>query len=118
MNERGSDQDSFDLIERNLILPAVVKLGRPRALVVGDVLRGFQRAAVLQVRGDAGSAKRVVSDPRLDAGVGRPALDHPVGVLLPHRLLLAGLAAGRAKQRAVRVSGDTRRRDVFIEVLF
>jgi hypothetical protein len=43
-----------DFIERNLVLPPVVELGRPRALVVGDVLRGFKRAIVLQVRGDAG----------------------------------------------------------------
>ncbi len=47
-------------------------LGRPRALVVGDVLRGFKCAVVLQVRGDAGGAEGVVSDPRLDtSGLGR-----------------------------------------------
>ena len=53
----------LDLIERNLILPAVVELRRPRALVVGDVLRGFKRALVLQVRGDAGRPEGMVPDP-------------------------------------------------------
>jgi hypothetical protein len=36
-----SDRNALDLIERNLILAPVVKFGRSRRLVVGDVLRGF-----------------------------------------------------------------------------
>jgi hypothetical protein len=51
-------------------------------------------------------------------GVGRAALNHPVGGLLPHPMLLARLAAGRAEQRPVWIAGDAGRRDVFIEVLF
>lgn len=61
---------SARLIERNLVLAAIVELCRLGAFVVGDVLRDFELAAVLQVRGDA--------------GVGRAALDQAVGVLLPH----------------------------------
>ena len=53
--------------------------------------------------------KVVVPDPGLDAGVGRPALNHPVGVLLPH-----GVAGQRAGQRA----GLASRRDVFVEEPF
>ena len=37
----------------NLVLPPVVELRGPGAFVVGDMLRCFQRALVLQVRGDA-----------------------------------------------------------------
>jgi len=48
------DRDSLYLVERNLILSAVVQLGRPRRFVVGDLLRHFQLAAVLQIRRDAG----------------------------------------------------------------
>ena len=44
---RRSDCNSLDLIERNLILPSVVELGRPRALAICDVLRGFKHAVVL-----------------------------------------------------------------------
>ena len=51
--------DPLDFIERDLILPPVVELGRPRRLVVGEVLRQFELAAVLQVRGDAGRAEGV-----------------------------------------------------------
>ena len=35
--------------------------------MVGDVLRRFERAAVLQVGGDAGGAEGMVADPGLDA---------------------------------------------------
>ena len=65
------NQYPFDLIERNLVLSAVVELGRARRLVVGDVLRGFERALVLQVPGDAGRPEGMVPDPRLDAGAAR-----------------------------------------------
>ena len=68
-----SNRNPLHFIERNLVLPAVVKLRRARAFVVGDVLRDFELAAVLQVRGDRGSAEGMISDPRLDAGVGRAA---------------------------------------------
>ena len=37
-------------------------------LVVGDVLRRFQGAVVLEVGGDAGGAEGVVADAGLDAG--------------------------------------------------
>ena len=65
------NQNLLHFIERNLILAPVVKLRRPGRLMVGDVLRGFERALVLQVGGDACCAEGVVSDPGLDAGVGR-----------------------------------------------
>ena len=49
-------------------------------------MRGFERALVLQVGGDAGRPERMVSDPSLDSGAARPPLDHTVGVLLPQGL--------------------------------
>jgi hypothetical protein len=48
--------------------------------------------SIFEVGGDAGRAERVVADSGLDARVRSPALDHPVGVLLPHRMRLAGRA--------------------------
>ena len=57
------DRNLLDLVQRNFILPAVVELRRPGRLVIGDVLRGFEGALVLQVRGDAGRAEGVVADP-------------------------------------------------------
>ena len=46
---RLSDGHSLDLIERNLILPSVLKLRRPRRFMIGDMLRHFKVTAVLQV---------------------------------------------------------------------
>ncbi len=43
------------------------------------------------------------------------ALNPTVGVLLPHRIFFARLAAGGAKERAVRVAGEIRSSDVFVE---
>jgi hypothetical protein len=42
-----SDRDLLDFVERNLIIAAVIELGCPRRLVVSDLLRHFQLAAVL-----------------------------------------------------------------------
>jgi hypothetical protein len=44
---RFSDRNPIDLVERNFILPSVVKLRRPRRFVVGDVLPIEQPAARL-----------------------------------------------------------------------
>ena len=87
--------------------------------MVGDVLRGFERALVLQVGGNAGRPERMVSDPGFDAGAARPPLDHAVGVLLPQGLAgeHARLAHRRLEQRRVRISRDAGGGDVFVEVL-
>ncbi len=79
----GSNRNPLDRIERNLVLAPVVELRRAGGFVVGDVLRGFQRSAVLQVRRDTGGAKRVISYFRFDADQFSPSLDHAIGVLLP-----------------------------------
>ena len=65
--------------------------------MVGDVLRGFKRTVVLQVRGDAGRPEGMVPDPGLDVSAARPPLDHAVGVLLPHGA--AGERVGLAGRR-------------------
>ena len=45
-NRRFLDRDSLYLVERNLVLPAVIKFGRPRRFMVGDLLRDFEFSAV------------------------------------------------------------------------
>jgi hypothetical protein len=52
--------------------------------MISDMLRHFQLATVLKIRGDAGSAEGVIADLRLDTGGLRAPLDHAVGVLLVH----------------------------------
>jgi tetratricopeptide (TPR) repeat protein len=47
----------------------------PGRLVIDDVLRGFEQALVLQVRGDAGRAEGLLDDPDLDVGgLGAPLI--------------------------------------------
>ena len=65
----------------NLVLSPVVELCRPGRPVVRDVLRHSEGTLVLQVGGDAGRAKGVVPDLRLDSGVRRAARHQAVGVL-------------------------------------
>lgn len=56
------NRDPLDLVKRNPFLSLVIKVGHARTFVVGDVLRDFQLAAVLQVRGDAGRAEGQLAD--------------------------------------------------------
>jgi hypothetical protein len=78
------DRNTLYLVERDLILPPVVQLRRPGRLMIGDMLRHFQLATVLKLRGDAGSTEGMIADLRLDAGGFRAPLDHAVGVLPVH----------------------------------
>ena len=54
----------LDLIERDLVVAAVVKLGRPRALMRGHLLGVLEEAAVEQIDGDPGSAEAVAANAR------------------------------------------------------
>ncbi len=76
------DRDPLDFIERDFVSAAVIKLGCPRRFVVGDLLRHFQLAAVLQIRRDAGRAKGMIANARFDAGRFRTPANDSVGVLL------------------------------------
>jgi hypothetical protein len=60
-----------------------------RRFMIGNLLRHFQLAAVLQISGDAGRPESMIADARLYAGGFRPALDDAIGVLL------AGLSVNR-----------------------
>jgi hypothetical protein len=68
------------------------------------LLRHFELSAVPQIFRDAGGAEGMAADLRPDAGVGRAAADHAVGVGLAHRAFceIAGLPLRRAEQEAVR----------------
>src|SRR3954470_21543656 len=79
---RPSNQDALYLVQADLIAAPVVELGGAGRGVVGDHRRLLQRAAVLEVRGDAGGAKSVIADPSPNACRLRPALDHGVSVRL------------------------------------
>jgi hypothetical protein len=50
--------DPLDLIERDLVVAAIIQLGGARALMRGHLLSIFQQAAVEKVDGDPGRAER------------------------------------------------------------
>jgi len=87
--------------------------------MVGDLLRHFQFAAVLQIRRDPGRSKGMIANPRFDAGRSRPPADDAVGVLLEEGIgcKLAGLAAGGTEEIAVNVIGDAGRFDIIVQTL-
>ena len=58
----GSDRNPLDLIECDLVAGAVVKLGRARALVRDQGLCVFERAARLEIGGDAGRPEHVAAE--------------------------------------------------------
>jgi hypothetical protein len=50
---RFLDRNPLYLVERDFIPPPVVQLRRPGRFMIGDMLRHFQLATVLKIRGDA-----------------------------------------------------------------
>src|SRR5258706_1574683 len=87
--------------------------------MVGDLLRHFQLAAVLQIRCDTGRSEGMIANPRFDAGRFRAPADDPVGVLLGEGIggKPSGLATGGTKEIAVDVIGNAGRFDIIVETL-
>jgi len=104
----ASDQNSLYLIERHLVAPPVVELRGARAGVVGHGSGLLQRAAVLEVRRNAGGPETVVADLGLDAGRRSPPANHRVGVGLGQGSAgeFACAAADGPEQRVLRTVLD------------
>jgi len=79
--------DPLHLVLREPLLGAVIEVCRARAFVRRHFLRVFERAAIGKISGDAGRAKRVIADRRVNAGGDSAATDHAPGVGLIHGLL-------------------------------
>ena len=62
-----SNPDLLHLVERDFVRAPVVEPGGARGGVVGERLRVFEGALVLQIGGDAGRPEGVVAYPGLDA---------------------------------------------------
>jgi len=82
---RWRTRDPIDLIQRDLVAGAIVKLCRARAFVRRHGLSVFECAAGLEIRGDASRAEHVAAELALEAGFGRPSADHLIGVDAVHR---------------------------------
>jgi hypothetical protein len=48
------EHNPFDFVERDFVIPPIIKLGRPRAFLRGHLLRVFEQPAFRQVDRDAG----------------------------------------------------------------
>jgi hypothetical protein len=98
-----SNSDSYHLIEGNLITGAIVKLGGARAFIRRHGLGVFERTAGLEIGGDAGRAEDVAAKLAFQAGFGRAAADHLVGVDAVHRPVGqdTGFPRGRAEEGAL-----------------
>jgi hypothetical protein len=71
------NNNPFDLVEGDLIVAAVVELGRPGAFMCGHLLGVFQQTAIEQIHRNTGRPKAMASKPRDDAGLQDTADDHP-----------------------------------------
>src|ERR1700730_19048430 len=78
----NSNHDPLDLIEADLIPPAIVELCRARRGVVRHRRGLFQRAAVLEVGGDPCCPTTVGAEFGGDAGRRGAPADHRIGVRL------------------------------------
>src|SRR5271170_835889 len=86
-----SNSYAFNLIKTDFIPPAIVELRRAGRGMVRHRGGLFERAAVLQVSGDAGCPEAVIAELASDAGCRRAPADHRIGV---------GLRQHRARQLA------------------
>jgi hypothetical protein len=94
---------------RMLVQDGVYDAFSARALVPGHFLSVFERAAIGEIGGDPGGAKRVASDFRGDAGRRRVTSDHAPGVGLVHCALgqrIGFVPALGAEQPALAVFSD------------
>ncbi len=90
----ASSQISIRSTSSSVILgAAVVELRRARRGMVRHLRRFFERAAVLQVSGDARRPKGMVADLRGEAGGFGAPLNHRIGIRLGQGI--AGELAGR-----------------------
>jgi hypothetical protein len=63
-----SNHNPFHLIQAHLIQAAIVKLGRARRRMVRHRRGLFERAAVLEISGDAGCPEAVIAEFGCNAG--------------------------------------------------
>jgi hypothetical protein len=84
----------------------VVELGGARRRMARHRLGVFQSAVAFQIIRYAGGAQGVIADFGFDTRLQCAALDHAVGVRLPHALLRAGGAARGEEQRPSLFVGD------------
>ena len=114
------NRDPLHLVERDLLGPPIIKLCRACAGMVRHLRGLLKRAAVLEIRGDAGRPERVIADLGRDLGRPRSPLDHRIGVCLGKGI--AGEPAERTavglKQQRLRIAREARAVDIRVQIGF
>lgn len=98
-----SDRNTLDNVSCHFLLPPVVKGGRPRIGVTGEILDVFEGDVLFQEVGNRRDAEGVGGEPGGEARVLHPPLDHATHVDRRHPGLREGLgpADGAPEERAV-----------------
>src|SRR5271170_6964260 len=101
LRRAASNLDPFDLVEIDLVVPAIIELRGACAGVVRHRSGLFEAAAaVLQIGCDPGRPERVVADLRGDASRSGAPANHTISVRLRHR------RARRSRHRPSRFEAD------------
>jgi hypothetical protein len=109
--------DSFNFIERNLILGAIIELRGSWRLVRGDLLSVFEGATVLQISGNPGRSECMAAGGVGQGGSFGPPLDHIKHITAYHRVAgeLAALFEG-PEERPFLVVADAGGRDPSVQI--
>src|SRR5260370_41613230 len=101
-----------------LVIGAMVEFGGAGTFVSGSGRSVFERAAVVEIGGDAGGAEGVIADRRRNTGVPRAALKHAPGVGLRHRAVRKNSRAPVAgpEKHPLEIAGEGRGLDVVLQV--
>ena len=115
-----SEQDSFHLIHRHLIIAPIIQGSRPRRFVRCHLLRDFPPTAVLQVLRDSCGPERVIPNLRSNAGGQGPPPNHPKYIGLRDRIPCGRFGSPRhgPEQVALGLIGESGGRDVLVEIGF
>src|ERR1700730_317466 len=107
---KDSYENSFHLVEGDFLGAAVVELRRACRGMVRHLRRFSERAAVLQISGDARRPKGVVADVRGEAGGFGAPLNHRIGIRLGQEVAgeLAGRTAVSLEQHRLRLVREAR----------
>jgi hypothetical protein len=80
----GQNSDALDLVQRDFVGSAIMKLAGAWALMGRYLLRMFERAAIEQIGGDPGGAESMAIGGRAQGCLAASALDHTEHVMPAH----------------------------------
>lgn len=107
----------LDLAERRQVLAPVVEFGGARVGMIRHILRRFQRAAVLQEHGDAGSPEGVIADAIRELGFRAALLDDAQHVAPGNPVSAKSMVLIQRLKHGRGGIGDARRFQIRVQIL-